>query len=371
MLTMRGRSVGLSLSWLSCSRAVAIGAVVIALHLSAPGISWAQSAERGARLFEQMECIKCHGPGALGDIGPRLAGTALSLDDVRATVRNPSGIMPTFRPDRLSDDDVADIYAWLQTLGTEPYYPTWFGIDLINMPTPQTVAEKTLEVHFSHRFTESIQDAGSDRLWGLDSFAIPVFWFAYGITDRVQAYGGRSTINATWEYGAKAALLREGDVDVPIAVSVVAGGAYLDRDEALNRSRFALELPVGVRVHERLSLLAVPFLATNTDNAARPGSDGYSTAFALGASFRMTPGQSIDVEWVTNVGGYRVPDSVDLWQVYWGIKKGGHLFQIGVGNNYVYTPDQMAPGFFETGVEGNLRLGFNLVRAFTFGGGAP
>lgn len=367
---MLGRSVGSLRAWLFSSRALAIAGVAVTLQAIAPAAAWAQDIERGARLFEQMECVKCHAAGAVGDIGPRLAGTALSLDVVRATVRNPSGIMPTFGPDRLSDDDIADIYAWLQTLGSGPYYPTWFGIDLISLSTPKTSAEKSLEVHFSHRFTESIEDAGSDGLWGLDSFAIPVFWFDYGVTERIDAFGGRSTINATWEYGAKAALLREQDIGVPIAVSVVATGAYLDRDAALNRKRFSFEVPIGVRVHDRVSLLAVPFLATNTDNMDLPASDGYSAAIGLGGSFRMTPGQSIDVEWITNVGGYEMPEAVDLWQIYWSIKKGGHLFQLGVGNNYVYTADQMAPGFVETGVEGNLRLGFNIVRVFTFGGGA-
>jgi mono/diheme cytochrome c family protein len=347
-----------------------LGVAVVVVQLALPRASQAQDVERGARLFEQLECSRCHADGAVGDVGPRLAGTSLSLDAVRAQLRNPGGMMPRFGPDRISDEDIAAIYAWLQTLDAEPPYPTWFGSDLINLPTPTTPNKKTLDVHFSHRFTESIQDAGREGLWGLDSFAIPVFWFAYGITDRIEVHGGRSSINATWDYGAKAELLREGDVSVPIAVSVVAGGAYLDRDAAQNTRRFTLEVPVGVRVHERFSLLAAPFLATNPDGQGRPGSDDYSAAFGLGGTFRMTPGQSIDVEWVTNIGGFTPPEAIDLWQVFWGIKVGGHLFQIGVSNNFLYTPDQMAPGHVKTGVESEVRLGFNLVRSFTFGGGS-
>lgn len=352
------------------ARMTTLVTAALVVQIALPTSVRAQDVERGARLFDQLECSRCHAESAVGDVGPRLAGTSLSLDAVRAQLRNPGGIMPTFGPDRISDEDIEAIYAWLQTLDPEPYYPTWFGGDLINLPTPATPNEKTLEVHFSHRFTESIQDAGREGLWGLDSFAIPVFWFAYGITDRIEVHGGRSSINATWDYGAKAKLLREDDVSVPVSVSVVAGGAYLDRDQAQNTSRFTLEAPVGLRVHKRFSVLAVPFLATNPDGQGRPGSDDYSAAFGLGGTFRMTPGQSIDVEWITNIGGFTPPEAVDLWQVFWGIKVGGHLFQIGVSNNFLYTPDQMAPGHVKTGVESEVRLGFNLVRSFTFGDGS-
>ena len=61
-----------------------------------------------------------------------------------------------------------------------------------------------------------------------------------------------------------------------------------------------------------------------------------------------------------------VPAAVDQWQVFWGIKKGGHLFQIGVGNSILQTPDAMAPGTLKTGRESDVRIGFNLVRAFQF-----
>lgn len=353
----------------SVLHALVFGAAVLAIQVLLPATSIAQDVERGARLFEQLRCIDCHGRGAAGGSGPGLAGTELSVERVRAQLRTPNGKMPRFGPDRLSDEDIAVLLAWLQTLEAEPQFPTWFGTDLINLPTPAMPGQKTLEVHFSHRFTTSIRDAGRERLWGLDSAAIPVFWFAYGITDWLQVQGGRSSINATWDYGAKIELLSEQRVSVPIAASVVVAGAFLDRDEALNTKRFTLEAPVGWRVHDRVSLLAVPVFATNTDDMALPESDGYSVAFGLGGSYRITPGQSVDVEWITNVGGFARPDAVDLWQVFWGIKVGGHVFQIGVTNSFLSTPDQMAPGHRETGEKSEVRLGFNLVRTFDFGGG--
>ncbi len=345
--------------------------LVAALIAVTPSTARAQDAGRGAQLYEQMECSKCHLAGATGGLGPRLAGTSRALEEFRAALRNPSGTMTTFGPDRLSDEDIVDIYAWLQSLPSESVYPTWFSTDLINLPTPLMPGEKTFEVHFSHRFFQSIRDAGRQGLGGLDSFAFPTFWFAYGFVDWLEVHGGRSSNSATWEYGAKVELLEEDRLSVPVSVSAVLGGAYLDVGTAPDKNRFTAEFPIGLRVHDRVSLMVVPFLATNTDPSGNPMSDSYSTAIGIGGSFRMTPGQSIDIEWVSNLGGFERPDAIAQWQVYWGMKVGGHVFQIGVGNSFLYTPDQMSPGTVETGAKSDVRIGFNLVRAFQFGGGEP
>lgn len=342
--------------------------LVAALSAVTPSTARAQDAGRGAQLYEQMSCSQCHAAAATGGLGPRLAGTARTPEEFRAQLRNPRGMMTTFGPNRLSDEDIVDIYAWLQSLPAEPVYPTWFSTDLINLPTPLMPGEKTFEIHFSHRFSRSIRDAGRQGLGGLDSFAFPTFWFAYGIVDWLEVHGGRSSNLATWEYGAKVELLEEDRLSVPLSVSAVLGGAYLDFDAVPNKSRFTAEFPIGFRVHDRVSLMVVPFLATNTDPSGDPTSDSYSTAIGIGGSFRMTSRQSIDIEWVSNLGGFEHPDAINQWQVFWGMKVGGHVFQVGVSNSFLYTPDQMAPGTVETGVKSDVRIGFNLVRAFKFGG---
>lgn len=350
------------------TRCMRAGLMSFAL-VAASGAAYAQDAGRGRELFEELECSGCHAARAQGDVGPRLAGTSLDLEEVTAQLRSPRGMMPGYGSDRLSDQDVAAIYAWLQSLPDSPVYPSWFSADLVNLPTPLLPGERTLEIHFSHRFSESIKDAGRQGLWGLDSFAAPAFWFAYGIRDRLEVHGGRSSNRGTWEYGAKVALVEEGRFGLPISASAVVAGAYLDRDDVVDKNRFTAELPVGWRAHDRVSLLVVPFVATNTDPRGDPSSDSFSTALGLGGTVRLTPGQSVDVEWVTHLGGFHNAGAMDQWQVFWGIKVGGHVFQIGVTNSVAYTADQMAPGALPTGRASNVRLGFNLVRAFKLGGG--
>jgi len=71
----------------------------------------------GKRLFEGKNCYQCHGHvGQGGGAGARLAQTKLPQVAFIVFVRNPSsGSMPPFRAKVLSDQDLADIYAYIKT----------------------------------------------------------------------------------------------------------------------------------------------------------------------------------------------------------------------------------------------------------------
>jgi mono/diheme cytochrome c family protein len=81
------------------------------------------NAQKGKIVFENLGCNKCHGsegegvagPGQGGGV-PRIASTSLALPAFIQLVRRPKGVMPPFGTDRVSDSDLADVYAFLQTL---------------------------------------------------------------------------------------------------------------------------------------------------------------------------------------------------------------------------------------------------------------
>lgn len=73
-------------------------------------------ATAGAQAWASKPCAGCHGANAEGGAGPKLAGTSLSLDRIKNTVRNGrGGEMPKFSADQVSDTDIANIYAWLKS----------------------------------------------------------------------------------------------------------------------------------------------------------------------------------------------------------------------------------------------------------------
>ena len=71
---------------------------------------------RGEKLY-QASCIVCHGPGATGGIGPRLAGNpVLSKEKTFWTVvYEGQHVMPPLKG-AVTEQQMADIRAWLQTL---------------------------------------------------------------------------------------------------------------------------------------------------------------------------------------------------------------------------------------------------------------
>ena len=329
----------------------------------------AQDSARGFDLFQSVECAACHGSAAQGMMGPALAGTRLSLAEVRRQVRSPrSRRMPDFSVEELSEEDLADISAYLKSLEAPTLADkrTWWSIDLLNLPTPALPEKKTLELHFTHRFSESLTDAGREGLYGLDSFAFPGFWFSYGLSDRVAPYVGRTANLATWEFGVKIKLLDERDSSLPISVAANIGGTFLDANGIPNNNRFTVELPVGVRASERLVFQFVPIYTTDPDEQDFPDSDSYALALGFGGSLRLSTTYSLDAEYIANIGGFEQFDALNQWQAGVTIHVRRHLFSLMLSNSILTTPDFMAAGSFRTGIKSNVRFGFNLVRAFSF-----
>lgn len=97
--------------------AVVLGGCILVPPPSAPSMPAMQgNATAGAQVWASSPCAGCHGPNAEGKIGPKLAGTQLSLDQVKTKVhQGMSGMeMPRFSADQVSDSDIDIIYAWLK-----------------------------------------------------------------------------------------------------------------------------------------------------------------------------------------------------------------------------------------------------------------
>ncbi|HEX5419226.1 MAG TPA: c-type cytochrome [Gammaproteobacteria bacterium] len=82
------------------------------------------SAERGAQLYKAYRCYACHGFTGETGPGPRLNPPRLDQSAFIAYVRNPAtifrgnvaGAMPPYAGKDVSDQDLADVYAYLESL---------------------------------------------------------------------------------------------------------------------------------------------------------------------------------------------------------------------------------------------------------------
>jgi mono/diheme cytochrome c family protein len=77
-------------------------------------------AANGKRLYLNNNCFTCHGHsgqgGAYNGPAPVLAGTALPFEAFLMQMRNPSNDMPAYAASVMSDQAVADVLAFLQSL---------------------------------------------------------------------------------------------------------------------------------------------------------------------------------------------------------------------------------------------------------------
>jgi mono/diheme cytochrome c family protein len=80
----------------------------------------AGNAQKGKDAFATHMCASCHGPEGQGAVGPALAPPPRALPDFTRYVRQPAGKMPPFTPQAVSDTDLADIYAFLQSANPAP-----------------------------------------------------------------------------------------------------------------------------------------------------------------------------------------------------------------------------------------------------------
>ena len=88
-------------------------------------------ATNGKRLFMAYGCYACHGTTGAGGgfAGPRIAPNPLPFPGVKSKLRTASGRMPVFSETVLKDAEVADIYAYLQSI---PAGRSAHEIDLLN-----------------------------------------------------------------------------------------------------------------------------------------------------------------------------------------------------------------------------------------------
>ena len=125
-----------------CSSAAAV-ALAIALFLSSPSVRLLDAAqesktsdaptgnaENGKRVFTNIGCYQCHGREGQGSTmtGPRIAPDPVQLDVLVRYVRKPTGEMPPYTAKVVSDQELADIYAFLQS---RPHPPAAKAIPLL------------------------------------------------------------------------------------------------------------------------------------------------------------------------------------------------------------------------------------------------
>ena len=74
----------------------------------------------GKRLYMSVGCFLCHGRagqgGTLNGPAPSLAQSQMPFDGFKGQLRQPANDMPVYTEAAMSDNQIADIYAFVQSL---------------------------------------------------------------------------------------------------------------------------------------------------------------------------------------------------------------------------------------------------------------
>lgn len=96
------------------------GAAMVIAPLTVTG-ALAQDVDAGQEAYVRFGCYTCHGyEGQGANTGPRLAPNPLPYEALANFVRQTSGDMPPFTPATLSDQELRDIYAYLESRAEAP-----------------------------------------------------------------------------------------------------------------------------------------------------------------------------------------------------------------------------------------------------------
>jgi mono/diheme cytochrome c family protein len=152
---------------------VVLAAMVLVVSLILPGVAGAQgNADAGRKLWagNTVECGNCHGAVGEGGFGPDLAGRRLSVEHFRRATRTPWGIMPAYVDKQVTDQDIANLVAYFDSLPAVATPGPWRVHVPAGAPAGQELAIATVGCAQCHDadFADTRQDAGAagaDYAW--------------------------------------------------------------------------------------------------------------------------------------------------------------------------------------------------------------
>jgi ubiquinol-cytochrome c reductase cytochrome c subunit len=84
------------------------------------GAAMAADAAKGKVAYVKNGCYQCHGFAAQGGAGPKLAPQTIPLEAFANFVRTSNRQMPPYSEQILSNEDLADIHAYVASLPPPP-----------------------------------------------------------------------------------------------------------------------------------------------------------------------------------------------------------------------------------------------------------
>lgn len=231
------------------------------------------------------------------------------------------------------------------------------GSIIINFPSADTPPPRTLQLHFTHRFSDPVQGSDIHDLFSFDSGAEVGIGLSYTPVKDLEVGFLRERTLEDYEVFAKYALPLPGTS--PVKVAVRAGGDFRTEKGYPDVSSFFVQATVGAFLFNRIRLSAIPTFSTRAagQRFVLPVRENvFNVLFAASASITRT----------VNVQAEMVPRRTQSPGTGWivAVEKTllRHRFSFTAGNMKATTVDQYIAPDFQGLPVGNIYLGFNIIR---------
>jgi hypothetical protein len=268
-----------------------------------------------------------------------------------------AGSLLAQEPQEPQDVPLAAVTA--QDRADDPVRRDPLGTILINGATPYTVPARKLEVLFTHRFQQPVNDGGtSHNLWGLDNGADLGIGAGWGVSSYLDLTLYRDSFQEDFELAGKY-LVFEQTRRLPLTLAVRAGADLLRRPGIADANRPFVQLLLARQLAPGINLLASPSWVRDTPSLRN------AFNIPLGLTFPFLGGSLIELEYIPK--NRDLASSRAAWHAALSKAVGGHIFEVVLGDSRATNVDQMLGGDSAAGFRTrDLRLGFNIVRDFGF-----
>lgn len=249
---------------------------------------------------------------------------------------------------------------------------TFKSVRLINGYTSETAPGKELIFSISHRFGNVNQ--GIYDLFGLDQSTIR-FGFEYGLTDRIDLGIGRSNYEKLYDGFIKVKLARQssGKRNFPVTITWLEGMSYktlrwtnqeVDYPTTA-RLYYIHELFISRKFNEKFSLQLSPTIIHRNMVKTREDENTVG-AVGFGGRYRITNRFTAVCEYYYLLPGNTADNFNNSLAFGVEIETGGHVFQIHATNSTGMTEKAFIPETTGTWKDGDIGIGFNIIRLFSF-----
>lgn len=271
-----------------------------------------------------------------------------------------------------AQEDLTKMLEQTETKTTDFTTATFKGTRIINGHSVETVKKNHLDFIIHHRFDRL--NSGAYNLFGLDYSTVRL-GFEYGLTDNIMIGIGRSSVQKTFDFLAKAKILRQstGTRVMPFSVTAFASTVIetLDKDlSTTDQTSYCTQLLIARKFSDKLSLQLNPtFLYRNRVTSVAQE----RALFALGFGGRMKLNKRLSLN-AEYYWAFREKDlETPLGDTYGNslalgvdIETGGHVFQLHFTNSSGMVEKQFIGDTSGSWSKGDIRWGFNVSRTFSF-----